>query len=213
LAEHVQVVPPGIDPQRFMLSDEDRTAALARHGAGPNVVFVGRLRYYKGLDVLLRALVHLDSVRLLVAGTGPMEETWRALAFQLGLASRVSWLGDVPEADLPGVYAAGSVFVLPAVARSEAFGIVQLEAMAAGLPVVTTDVGTGTSFVTVHGATGLVVPPDDPEALSDAIAKLLDDPTRASQYGAAGRRRVEAEFTEERMVDAVDSIYREVVHA
>ena len=205
---NVSVIPLGIDPSPFRTAD--RAEAIRRYGGGPNVVFVGRLRYYKGLDVLLEAMTLLEHARLLIAGTGPMESTWRRKAFNLGVSDRVTWLGAVPAEELPLVYAAGDVFALPAVARSEAFGIVQLEAMAAGLPVVTTDVGTGTSWVTVHEETGLVVAPSNAAALADAIERLLDDPERAKAMGAAGRQRVLERFTLERVLDEVERVYADV---
>ncbi len=202
---NVSVVPLGIDPRPFERAD--RAEGVRRHGSGPNVVFVGRLRYYKGLDVLLEAMSLLENARLLVAGTGPMESSWRRRADELAVSDRVAWLGSVPAEELPLVYAAGDVFVLPAVARSEAFGIVQLEAMAAGLPVVTSDVGTGTSWVTVDNVTGLVVAPGSAAALAGAIASLLENPARARDMGAAGRTRVVEHFTLERVLDEVERVY------
>ena len=138
---------------------------------------MGRLRYYKGLDTLIRALPQIPA-RLVVAGIGPMEAEWKALAAELGVAGRISWLGEVSDDDLPALYHAADLFVLPASHKSEAFGLVQVEAMAAGLPVVCTELGTGTSYVNLHGVTGLVVSPRDPDGLAAAINALLADPER-----------------------------------
>jgi glycosyltransferase involved in cell wall biosynthesis len=204
----VTIVPLGIDPEPF--ESAERGLARTRFGAGPNVVFVGRLRYYKGLEVLLAALPQVPDVRLLVAGTGPLEEHLRAETARLGVAERVAWLGDVSASDLPLLYAAGDVFVLPAVARSEAFGIVLLEAMAAGLPVITTEVGTGTSFVVVDGQTGMVVPPADSSALAEALRELVGNPDKARKMGEAGHARMRERFTLEGVLDAVDGVYAEV---
>lgn len=207
--QRVSVVPLGIDPARF--ATLNREAARLQYGAGPNLIFVGRLRYYKGLGSLIRALPLMPQApRLSVVGTGPMGETWRALASELGVADRIHWLGDVSEADLPQVYAAGDLFVLPAVARSEAFGIVLLEAMAAGLPCISTDLGTGTSWVNQDGRTGRVVPPDDPPALAAAINTLLADPELRRRMGQAARERVETELSQALMVRRVEAIYRKV---
>ena len=201
--EKCAVVPLGVDSQRF--------APPAEPYAGrPTLLFVGRLRYYKGLGVLIDALTELQGVRLLVAGTGPMESEWRARASQRGVAERVVWLGEVADAELPGVLAAGDVFALPAVARSEAFGTVLLEAMASRRPVVSTELGTGTSWVNVHGTTGLVVPPGDPPALARALGTLLSDDGLRRRMGEAGHARVRAELTQARMVARVESLYREV---
>ncbi len=206
--DRITIVPLGIDPARF--EGVDRRSARARFGPGPKLVFVGRLRYYKGLGVLIEALTRLPEARLLVVGTGPMGETWRARAAELGLEDRIEWLGDVPDDELPQVYAAGDIFVLPAVARSEAFGIVLMEAMASGLPCVSTELGTGTSWVNQDGRTGRVVPPEDPAALAGALRELLADPEGRRAMGAAARQRVGQELSAERLVQRVMDIYAEV---
>lgn len=211
LRSRVRVVPLGIDPARFEALD--REAARARYGAGPNLVFVGRLRYYKGLSTLIEALPWLPRARLLVAGTGPMGDAWRSLAERLGVDDRIDWLGDVSDADLPTVYAAGDVFVLPAVARSEAFGIVLLEAMAAGLPCVSTELGTGTSWVNQEGVTGRVLPPNAPAKLAKALGELLADDALRERMGRSARARVASEFTAERLVERVLQVYAEVLDA
>jgi rhamnosyl/mannosyltransferase len=123
----------------------------------------------------------------------------------------VDFAGDVSDANLPGEYRRASLFVLPANARSEAFGIVLLEAMASGLPCITTEVGTGTSWVVRDGVTGKVVPPEDPQALHDAIEDLLSDTERRQRYGRAARARVEAEFTQDALVDRVMRVYAAVL--
>src|SRR5258707_13421546 len=142
--------------------------------------------------------------RALLAGG---ESTWRQaeleqLARQLGVADRVTFLGQ-QEAALPALYQACDVFVLPSIERSEAFGIVQLEAMAAGRPVVSCDVGTGVAWVNQNEVTGLVVPPRDPDRLAAALNRLLDDPALRERLGQAGRERVRKEFTLARMVEQI----------
>ena len=172
----------------------------------PLLLFVGRLRYYKGLDTLIRALPQIDA-RLLIVGTGPMEAEWRAVAAEAGVAGRIAWLGEAPDADLPALYHLADLFVLPASHPSEAFGLVQVEAMAAGLPVVCTELGTGTSYVNQNGVTGLVVPPRDPQAMAEAVNVLLADPPRRAALGAAARLRVAAEFDLDVMVERVVALY------
>jgi rhamnosyl/mannosyltransferase len=115
----------------------------------------------------------------------------------------------VPDAELPAYYAASDIFVLPASERSEAFGAVQLEAMAAGKPVICTELGTGTSYVNVDGETGLVVPARDADALAAAITRLIDDADLRAHMGAAGRARVREQFTLEKMVARVMEVYAE----
>ncbi|MFQ5617225.1 MAG: glycosyltransferase, partial [Anaerolineales bacterium] len=172
----------------------------------PTLAFVGRHRYYKGLGDLIRAMPGLDA-RLLVGGDGPMRPKWEALARELGVAGRVRFLGNVSDEDLPRLYASADVFVLPANARAEAFGKVLLEAMASGLPCVTTEVGTGTSFVVRDGVSGLVTPPKRPDALAVAIARLLDDRALRQKMGAAGREQVLREFTPEKLLARVEAVY------
>jgi len=103
------------------------------------------------------------------------------------------------------------VFILPAAHRSEAFGTVLIEAMAGGKPLITTELGTGTSWVNQHGGTGLVVPPSDPSALAEAVRTLLEHPQLRQEMGERGRRRAAEAFTIERMVEGVEGVYREVL--
>lgn len=206
LADKCVVIPLGIDPNPFQQGAPERIAELRGRYGQPLLLFVGRLRYYKGLQFLIEAMARVEA-RLLVVGTGPMEATWRTQAHNLGLHDRVIFLGEVADADLPAYYRACDVFVLPASHRSEAFGTVQLEAMAAGLPVVSTEVGTGTSYVNRHEETGLVVPPRDPGALAEAINHLLADPSLRARLGAQARARVMAEFTHAQMVERVVELY------
>lgn len=197
------VVPLGIDPAPFIAPPPPRLLT----GVEGGLLFVGRLRYYKGLGYLLYAMRELTGVQLVVVGSGPRGREWQQLAQRLGISDRVNFVGDVADADLPSFYAACQVFVLPACERSEAFGLVQLEAMAAAKPVVSCDVGTGVAWVNQDGVTGLVVPPRDPAALAAALKSLLGDRALAAEMGAAGRRRVLAEFTQNRMVERVIDVY------
>jgi glycosyltransferase involved in cell wall biosynthesis len=201
LAGRCTVVPLSVDPAPFAGADP-----LVPPAARPTLLFVGRHRHYKGVDDLLRALPGLDA-RLLIGGDGPLRAGWEQLARELGLSDHVQFTGSVSDADLPRLYASADIFVLPANSRAEAFGKVLLEAMASGLPCVTTEVGTGTSFVVQDGITGLVVPPRDPAALHAALQRLLDDPALRAKMGAAGRERVTAEFTPQLMAARVESVY------
>jgi rhamnosyl/mannosyltransferase len=198
------VVPLSVDHQRFHPRDNP-------YAGPPTILFVGRLRYYKGLDTLLRAMVRLRGVTLNIVGTGPMSESWQSLAAELGLGDHVHFIGDVGHDELPSWYHNAHCFVLPANARSEAFGRVLLEAMASGLPCVTTELGTGTSWVVQDGVTGLVVPPRDDLALARAVEQLLNNPQRRREMGLAARSRVEAEFTEIQMVAGVQAVYEQAL--
>ena len=200
-SDQCSVVSLCVDPERF----EDAEPLLPPVEV-LTILFVGRHRYYKGVDDLLRAMVGLNA-RLLIGGDGPERAAWERLAGELGLGDRVLFLGEVPDADLPGLYASADIFALPANSRAEAFGKVLLEAMAAGLPCVTTELGTGTSFVVRDGESGLVVPPRNPEALRIAMETLLVHPRRRDAMGAAGRSRVLADFTPSKLYDRVLAVY------
>jgi len=205
------VVPLGVDHVRFAPPARPVTGHGRMTDVRPLILFAGRLRYYKGLDTLLHALAFVPGVQLTVVGDGPMRGELERLTDVLDLRGRVTFTGEVSDEDLPGHYRAADVFVLPANARAEAFGTVLLEAMASGLPCVTTEVGSGTSWVVQDGVTGLVVPPRDPQALTGAIRALLDNPQLRGAMGLAARARVEEEFTTERMVARVQAVYEEAL--
>lgn len=205
-ADRVRVLPFGIDAAEFQHADAAEVQRI-RTEHGPRIVFAaGRLVYYKGFDVLIRAIKTV-AARLLIAGDGPLRDELRALASETGVADRVTLLGAVP--DLRPYYHAADVFALPAVARSEAFGIVQMEAMACGVPVLNTSLDTGVPFVSPHGVSGLTVPPGDAGALAAALTTLLDDPELRGRMGQAGRRRVETELSAESMAARTLALYRE----
>jgi glycosyltransferase involved in cell wall biosynthesis len=207
-AARVRIVPFGIRAEAFAAADPGAVAALrARHG--PRLVLgVGRLVYYKGFDYLVRAMRTVDG-RLVLLGDGPLRGALQGLAAELGVADRVAFPGSVPE--LAPWYHAADVFALPAVARSEAFGLVQLEAMAAGTPVVNTRLDSGVPFVSRDGETGITVPPADADALAAALSRLLDDAALRGRYGEAARERVRREFSLEQMVARTLAVYREAV--
>ncbi len=206
------VLPFGMDLERFRLTPEveARVRALrARHGARL-VLFVGRLIYFKGLDYLLDALPGVDA-RLLLIGEGPLRRSLEARAARLGVAGRVEFLGRLSDAELTAHLHAADLLVLPSSHASEGFGIVQLEAHACGRPTVCTELGTGTSFATLDGITGLVVPPRDPPALARAITRLLDDEPLRRRLGEAARQRVVTEFSLERLRARLLEVYAEAV--
>jgi rhamnosyl/mannosyltransferase len=209
------VIPFGISEQRVveLLPAARRQAEeFARWGGGKLALFVGRVVYYKGLEFLLRAMSRLDA-RLLVIGDGDLLKASERLAARLGLAERVLFLGEVDDPTVAAALNACDVFVLPSVARSEAFGLVLLEAMASGKPVVTTALPTGVAFVNRDGETGFVVPPADPEALANALARLLDDQPLRAKLGRAARARFEREFSVALEADRMLALYEDVVRS
>jgi rhamnosyl/mannosyltransferase len=215
-AGKTEVVPLGIAHERFARVDAAGVSALKRRlapGGETILLSVGRLRYYKGLDVALRAFALLPDLRarLVLIGSGPMEAELRALASTLSLGDRVLFAGEIPDTELPQWFQAADAYVSSASHRSEAFGISIVEAMAAARPVITTELGTGTSFVNQHGVTGLVVPANDPAALAGAMRTLVTDPPLRERYGSAARDRVAREFTLSVMTDRVLDVYERVL--
>jgi glycosyltransferase involved in cell wall biosynthesis len=203
------VIPYGVSSA----ADEvNRPADLPSHSRRrPLVLFVGRLVAYKGAHVLLEAVRGLD-VDVVLVGDGPLRAKLERTARDLGVDDRVTFAGEVGTDALRAFYRACDLFVLPSVTRQEAFGMVQIEAMACGKPVISTDLGTGVSWVNQHRETGLVVPPEDAKALRDAIETLAGDTAVRAAFGEAARRRAKSVFHADRMIEATLNLYGEVVH-
>ena len=205
------VVPFGVDVETFTLraGEVDAAQRLRQQHGERLVLFLGVLRPYKGLEVLVHAMQRVRG-RLLIAGRG----TWpglEALVRQLGLERRVTVLGEVSDAERRLLLHACDVATLPSLDRREAFGIVQLEAMACGRPVVSSDLSTGVRSVNAHGQTGWLVPPGDADALARALNMLLEDDDLRATLGKAAHERVEREFTAERMIARTRKVYEDVV--
>ena len=202
-----EVVPFGLNllPAPDAASHPSVEAIRARWH-GPLALFVGRLVAYKGVDVLLRALQDVE-LAVVIVGDGPLRTALEQQAESFGIASRVFFLGKVDDATVASWYAACDVFVLPSLTRAEAFGLVQLEAMAWAKPVISTRLATGVPWVNQHGTTGLTVPPGDVAALRDALQRLAGDEEERRRMGEAARRRYESDFTRERMVQRTAAAY------
>lgn len=211
-AHKCHAIPPGIEVRQYDL-DESLSSEVqrirSRHGDNL-VLFVGRLVYYKGLQHLIAAMSAVAG-KLLIAGDGPLRETLERQAVELGVADRVCFLGRLDDRQLKAVFHACDVFVLPSTHPSEAFGMVQLEAMACRKPVVNTRLATGVPYVSLDGETGLTVPVANPEALAEAVDKLLKDGDLRRKYGENGRQRVLQEFTVEVMAERTFRLYEQVL--
>ena len=191
--------------------EQSPTSAVAeiRRTHGSRIVLgIGRLVSYKGFEYLIRAMEHIDG-RLILIGDGPLRAKLERSARDSGSAEKVSFLSGVDDVG-PYLHAA-DVFVLPSVARSEAFGIVQLEAMAAGTPIVNTDLPSGVPYVSPHGVSGLTVPPRDAPALAAAIGTLLDDAEARHRYGSAGKARVRSHFDVDAMATQTLALYSDLM--
>jgi glycosyltransferase involved in cell wall biosynthesis len=187
----VEVVPYAVDVERWARGRLDATEAarLRERAGGPHVVAVGRLVGYKGFDRLVTAARDLPWP-VVIVGEGPERPRLERQIAELGLSGRVHLVGAVDDDRLAAHLAAADVFVLPSVNRAEAFGIALLEAQAAGLPVIATDLDTGTAEALEPGVTGLLVAPGDAGRLAAAVGELAADEGRRRAMGEAGRRRV-----------------------
>ena len=202
------VIPFGVHVDYWSELDhlQQRKAADLRARYPRLVVATGRLVQYKGFHVLIEALRHVDAT-VIVVGEGPLDHKLRRTALRLGVDERIVFAGGLSRDDLKVRLHAARMLVLPSVTAAEAFGIVQLEAMAAGLPVINTDLPTGVPHVARDGREGLTVPPGDPRALAAAIGRLLDDPDCAQRLGSAGRNRVAADYRAEVFVKRTEAVY------
>ena len=201
--EKVGYVPIGIEPVIF---EENAVRELRNRYKGRKIIVsLGRLVPYKGYSTLIDAAALLDAdYQVLIGGKGPLQDELQARIETLGLQDRVQLLGYVPDEMVPTLFGACDVFVLSSVMKTEAFGIVQIEAMSCGRPVVATKIpGSGTAWVNEDGTSGLNVDPGDAEALADAIRRICDDEGRHRQYAEGARKRFVTLFTFDKMIDRV----------
>lgn len=189
--EKVEVIPFGIDP--------DPWAGLAATHDGP-FLFVGRLVPYKGLDVLIEAVKLVPEASLVIIGDGPLAGELADRAASAGCAERIEFTGSMGSEGVVGYLKRARALVLPSVDASETFGLVQLEAMAAGVPVIAADLPTGVREVGVPGETCQLVRPGDSGDLAEAMTRMWSDRERAAEMGRAGRLRFSECYTRDIMV-------------
>ncbi len=200
--DKVRVIPFGIDSSPW--------GQVVPTLDGP-FLFVGRLVPYKGLDVLLEALSLVPEAELVIVGEGPLESSLVEQAAGSDVTRRVHFAGPMDQAGVAGHLTRARALVLPSVDASETFGLVQLEAMAAGVPVIASDLATGVREVGEPGRTCLLVHPGDAVALADAMSRLQDDKEFAGKLGDAGRRRFQDRFTRETMLDRLLEWYSSLI--
>ena len=204
-----RAVPIGIAESGEHVADEEIAAVRAKYGASRLVFTLGRLVSYKGFEYLVRSAASLSpDTRVLIGGEGPLEGDLERLIRDRGVEDRVVLLGRLTDRDVELHMRACDVFCLPSVQKSEAFGIVQIEAMRAGRPVVSTRIaGSGIDWVNEDGVSGFTVEARQPEALASALNRLLQDPALTQTMGGQARRRYEAMFTARRMAEQVRAAY------
>jgi rhamnosyl/mannosyltransferase len=182
----------------------------AEHAGRKIVLFVGRLVYYKGAEVLVRAMADVDA-DLVIIGSGPLEGELREIAQANGVAARTTWEHPREDSELSAYYRAADVFCLPSVANSEAFGLVQIEAHAAGTPAISTNLPTSVPYANLDGVTGLTVPVGDVGALASALNRLLGDDELRARLGEQACARALSKFTIPRMVAQAVDVYGEAI--
>ena len=210
--ERVQVIPLGIDDPLVDLPETPNGDAPLMDA--PFVLWVGRMRYYKGLQTAIRAMVAVPApVRLVLVGRGPAEASLRTLAADCGVADRIVWLGDCSQAVVALLRKNAVCFVFPSHLRSEAYGLALLEAIAAGLPAISCDIGTAASVINVHESTGFVIAPNDAHVCALAINRLIAEPELRAFYSQNARAHYSAEYTAPRMIERVAALYRSLESA
>ncbi|MFG0805234.1 glycosyltransferase family 4 protein [Pseudomonas fluvialis] len=207
--DKTQVVPYGLDRQSYPAASPDVLEGWRTRFPAGFFLFVGVMRYYKGLHILLEACQN-SHYPVLIVGAGPLESALREQAQRLRL-SNVHFLGALPDADKIALLQLSRALVFPSHLRSEAFGISLLEGAMFGKPMISSEIGTGTSYINNHGETGLVVPPGDAAALRQAMDRLWVDADMAARMGAAAQQRYEQLFTAARMGQRMAEVYQQVM--
>ena len=207
--DKTRVITFGLDKSSYPEPDQARLDHW-RARVGPKFfLFVGVLRYYKGLHILLDAVAGTD-YPVVIVGAGPIEAELKAHAERLGL-KRVQFVGAVDDLDKAALLKLCYAVAFPSHLRSEAFGISLLEGAMYGKPMISSEIGTGTTYINVHGETGLVVPPSDHEALRAAMTRLWHDPRMAQEMGQRAEARYWQLFTSAQMADNYARLYQELV--
>lgn len=195
LKDKLHVVPFGFDLAHY--AQPQANAAVLRSQYPGKIIFaLGRHVHYKGFDVLIKAMAQLPAdTQLVIGGEGPLSNEWKALAALSPAAARIHFTGMISEADLPSYFQACDVFCLPAVNQAEAFGIVQVEAMACAKPVVSTKLNNGVDFVNQDGVSGYTVTPSNVDELAQALQRLLADEALRTRLGQQALQRAQSEFS------------------
>jgi rhamnosyl/mannosyltransferase len=208
-SDKTSIVPIGIDIHSYPRLDPQRLAFWEQRLKKPFFLFIGTLRYYKGLHIALDAIAGTN-MRMAIAGAGGIEKKLRSQAKFLKL-DNVDFLGDISEEDKVALLDLCYAFVFPSHLRSEAFGISLLEAAAFGKPMITCEIGTGTTFVNQAGKTGLVINPDSPSELRQAMKYLIECPSVVAEMGANAQKRVYDFFTAEKQAQSYFNLCQSLI--
>ncbi|MBR0914908.1 glycosyltransferase family 4 protein [Bradyrhizobium japonicum] len=203
--EKTSVIPIGLDRSTYPKPSGKLLADWRARIGDRFFLFVGMLRYYKGLHVLLDA-IQGTGLPIVIVGSGPMEHELRKHSARLNLTN-VHFLGLLPDEDKVALIKLCFAFVFPSHLRSEAFGISLLEGAMFGKPLISSEIGTGTTFVNIHGDTGIVVPPNDADAFRRAMIYLVENPTEAERMGQNAELRYQSLFTADQMASRYIELY------
>jgi glycosyltransferase involved in cell wall biosynthesis len=203
------VIPSAVDIKEFNPNVDGNDIREKYNLDGNVVLFVGRLVEHKGLEYLIRSARSVDA-KYLIVGEGELRRKFEEEVKNLGLSDKIIFTGKVSSTELPKYYAASNVFVLPSVARLEAFGLVIAEAMSCGKPVIVSDI-PGVRELITDNVEGVLVPPMDEKVLSEKINILLSNPEMRKRMGESGRKKVEEKFSWERVIGEIEKVYEEVV--
>ena len=210
IRDKVRVIPLGIDESSYPTSGDDKIFERINVQANePYFLFIGVLRYYKGLHTLIRAATNLDA-KIVIAGSGPEGGKLKKLMDELGV-NNVVFAGQISDAEKHSLLTYCRALVLPSHLRSEAYGMVLVEAAMMGKPMISCEIGTGTSFVNAHQDTGLVVSPESPEELTSAMRSLLLEDNLTVTMGENARKRYEKLFSGQALGNAYTSVYNELL--
>lgn len=206
------IIPFGVDPAIEKKADEwfekGKNKSKEKKDTLVTFLFVGRFVYYKGCKILLEAFRKVKNARLIMIGSGIMEKELKELAVSYGIVDRVRFTGNVSDKELEKYFADCDVFVLPSIVRSEAFGLVQIEAMAYGKPVINTNLPSGVPYVSIHKETGLTVEPEDTEGLAKAMQWMVDHSEERIEMGKRARLRVKEKYQMDGMLENVLDLYK-----
>lgn len=209
IRDKVRVIPLGIVEESYpKKADAGVFERIKMDRGDAYFLFIGAFRYYKGLHTLVQAARHVGA-KIVIAGSGPEERKLKELADQIGVRSLI-FAGQISDAEKVALLRSCLALVLPSHLRSEAYGMVLVEAAMFGRPMISCEIGTGTSFVNAHGESGIVVPPEDPEILAQAMRQLLNETALTEKMGLAARARYERLFSGAALGKAYADLYREV---
>ncbi len=203
------VIPIGLDESCYPQPLPERLNHWRKEVGEDFFLFVGVLRYYKGLHILLDACANSSS-RVVIVGAGPVEASLKQQAAELGLEN-VHFVGAVPDDDKVALLKLCKAVVFPSHLRSEAFGVTLLEGAMYGKPLISSEIGTGSSYVNIDGLTGLVVPPSNPDALREAMRRMEENPELVEQMGLRARERFLNLFTAQKMAKSYVELYERVL--